>query len=567
MNIVVEDTNYTQALEEAMTKFSTEPLARDKYVIFLTDGEPTRLIYNGENITSKTIIYEHALNSAAQLGKNQVTMYSVALANEGDVNFNLLQNMSAKTGGYAIQANSSNLTSVFNQISEKIDSSTISGKVSVDLSRYNGNVIVDSNSNYIANDNQVIEIPFKFTFPVGEKPNPELIQAALPLQFKKQGSYEFKDNIRISYTGIDGQFHESVHEPFTVKVRDETAPYFKSEVDIKGNEYYSPDSLVKNGTVDSETNTFTVNYKLLPETIFTELTKGTINQMKIIQPLPEGISLANENPISLNKNGNESLSDISVKAINNGTALEISLGNNAITYQPKAFSLNELTIQLKLKVDWALNYTELPQATMSFNDSRFNAQEQKLNVDEQLISMRVYLSGMEYHYIGDYSGTIEKVRVSDGTFITKTQGYNDSNPIQKPIKGLDVINEGKAIEVIYNDNSKAVLHIMTDFKIRNLSLGEALESGATTKGRVAFKVTDLIAGTDVTYEYKLKTDKEETEWAAFDPNATIELPKDMEGKVEIQVRTSGGFSLNCDPIVKTVTIVKESIVVAPIRLK
>lgn len=573
-------TNYTQALEAALSKFSTGPLARDKYVIFLTDGEPTVLKKDnkdyqlnndeksGRNAGSyfnnkttynatKNIIETEARSSATQLGNNNITMYSIAFANEGEVNFNLLQDMSNRTGGYAVQANSSNLTNIFNQISTKIDSSTISGKVSIDLSKYNGTVIVDPNSNYVANNNQVVEIPFKITFPVGEEPNPDLIQASLPLKFTKEGSYEFKDNVTISYTDVNGQLQQKKHDSFTVKVKDETAPYFKSEVDIQGNQEYPPDSLVKKGNVDSETNEFTVNYKLIPETIFTKDTKGTINDMKIIQRLPDGISLANNNPISLKKNGNESLTGASVRLINDGKDIEISLGNNAITYEPSSFSINELNVQLKLKVDWALDYTELSQATMSFNDSRFKNQEQSLNIDEQLISMRVYLFGTDYHYIGDYTGTIEKVGASEGEYIGEAQIQ------QKPVKALDLINEGKAIEVTYSDNTKAVLKIKSDFILRNLSLSENLADGATTTGRVGFRVTDFIAGNDVTYEYRLITDQQTTEWAAFDPTPYIELPSNLEGKVEIQVRTSGGLSLDSEPISKTVNIIKESIVITP----
>ncbi|MFB6467968.1 VWA domain-containing protein [Cytobacillus sp. Hz8] len=578
-------TNYTAALNEAMTKFNSVRKS-NKYIIFLTDGEPTVLKknndymlysdgksgkYNGiefyNNTTkyneTKAIINAEAKNSATVLGRNNISMYSIGFANEGDVDFQLLQDMSGKTGGYALQGSSSNLTNIFNDISKKVNSSTIAGNVIIDLKKFNGDVIVDPASNIQANSDQMVQIPFKITFPVGEKPSPNVIQQSLPLQFKKAGSYEFKDNVKMTYTDIDGNEQTIINPPFTAVVRDEAAPQFLNEVNIKGNQYFSPDSLVKLGTTDSERNEFTVEYKLIPDTVFTDITKGKINGLKITQPLPKGISLANANQIALFKNNNQPLTGASVQLINNGTAAEISLGSNEITYESGKFSLDNFIVQLKLKADWALPLTALPQANLNFYDSRFKDQEQTLNIDDQLISMTVRIAGMNEQYIGNYNGTIGKVRLFDGELVAETQLTNESGSIEKPVKGMELINDNKAIQVTYNDNSKAILHLKTDFNIRNLTFNQDLKSGDTTKGRVAFKITDLVPGNDVKYEYMLKSGEKETQWTAFDPSATIEIPKEMEGRIEILVRTIGGFSLNSDAISKTITIIREKIVVQP----
>ncbi|MGG0716304.1 VWA domain-containing protein [Robertmurraya massiliosenegalensis] len=572
-------TNYNAALNEATNKFVLGS-NRNKYIIFLTDGEPTTLVYNndkyeiftnntarknGVNIPladAKRIIREQALNISDSLGSKGITMYSIGFAQEGEVDFELLRNMSAKTGGYAVQGKTDNLTTIFDDMSKKVNATSISGNVSIDLKEFEGDVIVDPSSNFKANSQQVVQIPFNITFPAGEEPDPRIIQQTLPLQFKKAGTYDFIDNIVMSYTDHNGVQNTLKHDPFTVVVGEETAPYFLNEVDILGNQYYSPDSLVKLGSTDTERNEFFVEYKLWPETVFTEITNGNISNLKITQPLFDGISLANHDQITLYKNG-ERAEGITVKQINNGKDIEIELKNNEITYTSGNFSVDEYVIQLRLKADWALPYRLLPQANLHFYDSRFMDQNQSLNIDEQHISMRVHLKGMNYTYIGNHQGMIEKVHSQDGTVVAETQLSLEDDLIGKPVKEMRLINEGKAIEVTYFDQTKAVLHLKTDYKLKNLSLSEELQSGETTKGRVGFKITDLIAGENVLYEYQLKVNGSETDWQEFDPTATIELPKELEGKVEIRVRTKGGFSLNEEPIVKTLTIIKESISVEP----
>lgn len=581
-------TNYTQALNEAMKKFGST--LRNKYVIFLTDGEPSVLYKTSKDYymlhsdgrsgynagvyfdgskkynETKKVIESEALNSAALLGARNITMYSIAFADEEEVNFQLLQNMSSKTGGYAVKGNPNNLTSVFDAISKKVNSTTISGNVTIDLKKFNGEVIVDPTSNFTADSNQVVQIPFKITFPVGEKPDPSLIQQSLPLQFKKAGTYEFKDNIMMTYTDTNGNSRSFSNNPFTVVVKDEAAPYFLNEVDILGNDDYSPDGLVKFGDKDTKANELTVQYNLIPDTVFTSVTKGTISNLKIIQPIPEGISLANTEQIKLYKNGESAeIAGAEVRIINNGKDIEISLGSNNITYESGKFSIDDYTVKLKLKADWAIPLTPMPQAVLNFVDSRFGDQVQTLNIDEQLISMNVHLlrMGAQFsEYIGDYLGSITKV-TEDGEVVAETQLSSNQGKIQKPVKAMRFINEGNAIEVTYYDDTIAVLMLKTDFKLKNLSLSEDLQPGATTKGRVGFKITDYISGDGVVYEYQLISNDTMTEWAAFDPTNYIELPKDLKGEITIQVRTKGGFSLNNNPIAKSITIIKESIVVDP----
>ena len=108
-------TNYNAALKRAMENFSEDP-KRNRYIIFLTDGEPTELSYNNQyyviysNNTAridgrsanlnkvKQIINEQALNISTTIGTKGATMFSIGFANENDVDFELLQNMSVGLG-------------------------------------------------------------------------------------------------------------------------------------------------------------------------------------------------------------------------------------------------------------------------------------------------------------------------------------------------------------------------------------------------------------------------------------------------------------------------------------
>lgn len=571
-------TNYNAAITEATRKFILGT-NRNKYIVFLTDGEPTALTFNNDkyeiftNNTAKKndkdasltdvkkVIYEQALNISDTIGKSGITMYSIGFAQEGEVDFELLRNMSSKTGGYAVQGKSSNLTNIFDDISKKVNASSITGTVAIDLKKYEGKVVVDPDSNFKADSNQVVKVPFNITFPVGEKPSPSLIQQSLPLQFKEVGTYEFSNNVVMSYNDISGNRITLEHDPFTVIIEEETAPYFLNEVEIIGNKQYTPDSLVKLGNTDSETNEFTVKYKLLPETVFTEITSGKINNIKITQPLFDGISLANSSQIALYKNG-QPIQGATVSLINGGKDVEINLGANAITYTSGSFSVDEFTIHLKLKANWALPYTLMPQAHVSFYDSRFKEITQSLNTDEQRISMTVQLPSSDSRYIGEYTGEVSK-QSTDNALLAKTVLTDGNGPIRKPVKGMKLVHSGRAIEVSYYDNTKTILYLKTDFKLKNLSLSEDLQSGDTTKGRVGFKITDYVAGDEVIYEYQLNAKGSDTKWQEFDPTTFIDLPKELEGEIEIRVRTKGGFSLNSDPVVKHLTIIKESISVQP----
>lgn len=542
------DTNYTRALREAQKKFNFAKNS-NKYIIFLTDGEPK---------SSK----QEALDISTELGKQGITMYSIGFGPDKDIDFNLLESMSKNTGGYAVRSNTGDLTKIFNDISKKVNTSAISGNVKIDLGKFKGDVIVDPAYTIKEDSNGVVQIPFKITFPVGERPDPSLIQHSLPLQFKKAGIYEFTDNVTMTFSDIKGNPQPEIKHPaFKVEVKNESAPFFLNDVQIKGNQYYSADNLVKLGEIDTERNEFTVEYKLMPETVFTEITKGTISKLKISQPLFNGISLASNNPISLLKDGKDVPNGATVKLL--GNMVEIDLGNNSINYNSGKFDMGDYTIQLKLKADWALPYTMMPQAQLHFYDSRFEQQSQTLNISEQRISMNVHLEGTDTLYTGDSLGTITKVSKSDGQILADIQLSKENEILEKPIKAMKLIYNGTAIEITYFDNKKAILFLKTDYTLKNLSLSQDLQAGATTKGRVGFKITDLVQGDNVIYEYQIKTEKHESNWSAFDPTALIELPSDLEGNIEIRVRTKGGFSLNSTPIVKSLIIIKESISVTP----
>ena len=260
-------TNYTQTLEYAQNLL-TKSSNKEKYIIFLTDGAPTVLTQDGykyilytngqalyKGSTSyknyplaKKVIDDTALQTSESLAKNNITMYSIGFANNEDYDFKLLENMSTKTGGYAVRGTNENLKDVFETISKKIDSYTLSGEVTVDLNEFTGKVVVDPAANVVVDSNQVAHIPFKFNFPNGAQPDPSKLVTSLPLIFKGLGTYTFH-NIKLAYDQLSTP---KVHAPITIEVKKDmtSIPGVEFSVQPSAEEYVKMPDKNANGSLD-----------------------------------------------------------------------------------------------------------------------------------------------------------------------------------------------------------------------------------------------------------------------------------------------------------------------------
>ncbi|MGD6802452.1 vWA domain-containing protein [Rossellomorea vietnamensis] len=560
-------TNYTQSLEYALQKFSAMRDSK-RYIIFLTDGEPTSLKYQGEDYTLYTngtakvgnrnytydsvqnFIQHHAVLSAEKLGRNDVTMFSIAFAQPGEVNYQLLETMSNKTGGRAIQANPNSLSNVFTDISKEFNSPSIEGEVQIDLSKFNGKVKLAPNSDAYMDDRNVLHMKYNFTYPIGKSPSPANIQLSLPLEFTQQGQYVF-DNIKLIQKDFDGKTLPAVtHENVTINIVDEAAPKFESAVKINGNQYHAPENLVKMGMQNNEHNEFSIEYDITPSAMLQANKSGNLKNIKIIQPLPDGISLKSS---ALQTSLSGSLSGATVRETtqNGQRVLEIKPGKT-ITYNGNQFSQARLNMKAILQADFAMSLVKMPKAAIHYTDSNFSSQNHTLTSHSGYIGLQVILNGMADNttYIGDHTGKLTKKE--DATNEVKAE----ATPKPLPVKGLE-LKDGNTIRVHYNDNSFHDIFLKTDFAVYETNTEKILSNNEETTGPASFKVSKKVGGEDVVYYYKTISGQKDSGWKKFQPDEPVALPADLIGNIEIQVKTEGGFTLNEQPVSKNIVIVKK----------
>ncbi|MBS4173717.1 VWA domain-containing protein [Bacillus sp. FJAT-49736] len=595
-------TNYTQPLQSILDQ--TSPVTKTKkYVILLTDGEPTILkktelvsdnsyktpyyttvnyelytnhtakrFYNNKKGSSvvldtnytriQSTINSEALNTADSLGANKITMYSIAFAKPGDVNYQLLDSMAKKTGGFAAQGNTNSLTSLFTGITSQFDAPAINGEVTVDLSKFNGKVKVKDGANAFVDSNNIAHIIFNFSYPINSNPSPNGINVSLPLTFSQEGTYTF-DDINLSYTDLNGKQVEKKHVPVTVDVKKDVAPTFSSAVELVGNQFFPPESLVKLGSTNTERNQFFVKYTLNPTGLLNLTASGTISGMKIYQPLPVGITLVNSQVNILS--GASILTGATAQEINqNGQRVVQITIPKSITYALGSFSTNEFSFSINLQANWAMSYTAMPIANLQYNDSRFGSQQLSLSASTGMVGMKVHIDGSDYSFIGDYGGKVQKVVSNTQAVIAETD-QKTPNISNKPIMGMDLKNNNQTIEITYSDNTKGYIYLKTDFQMSETATGKILPDGSSTSGSAQFNITNLVAGKNVAYEYKIISDTGTTNWTSFNPSDTIPIPANFYGNVEVDVRTTGGFTSDPEAVKKFIFINKKitSITVTP----
>ncbi|MED1204812.1 Ig-like domain-containing protein [Heyndrickxia acidicola] len=597
-------TNYSQPLDLISSSTSTSANTK-KYIIFLTDGEPTSLqrnetitynkntytntpvtytlysnntasevaVINNKNTTLSTdynyiqsVIDSQALASADNLAANKITMYSFALAQKGDVNFQLLDNMSKKTGGYAVPGDPSNLSSLFADITSKFTAPSISGEVTIDLSKYKNTVQVVPGSDAYIDSNNVAHINFNFSYPINKSPTPNEIDDSLPLTFSSTGTYTF-DNIKLNYTDLNGNQVTKSQSPITVNVTNDMAATFNSTVSLN-TVHNPPESLIKQGTTDSELNQFQVEYSITPTGLVNTAAAGNLNTFTMIQPLPAGISLASSQ-LTI-KSGNSFLGSATANQIStaSGQAVQITIPST-IGYKNGSFDLTNFTFDVTLKADWAQSSTTIPNSTMTYSDSRFGQQTITLSGPPSKVNMKVNINDSNFCYTGDYSGALQKISTTNsngytiGQIVSETQA-SDANLPAKPIMGMTLVN-GQKIQITYNDQSTGYLYLRPDFQLNETPTGKILANGDTTAGPVSFKVTNLVGGKNVVYEYSITSDTGSTSWTAFDPSGTISIPSGYLGNVKVDIRATGGFSPDQTPVEKSIVIQRlvSSISVSP----
>jgi hypothetical protein len=586
-------TNYSAALQTAQSFFN-DP-SRKKYIIFLTDGMPTVLhtterisykevkkllfiyYYTGKTITStiplnyelytngtagirftdnnnferkfssdgfdyvdgtwignsninfsysdiETKIRNDALNIAKNLGMNNITLYSIGFGDNRDVDMNYLEKLSAMTGGQAKQGTPQNLTEIFQQFSKLATDPVLSGTIKIPLTSFGGNVqIVETDQVWLDDKKENAYITFSIPYKVGQ-PTPPPVTISIPVLFKAKGTYTF--NAELTYRNVYGELQPPMTKSVTVVVKDEVPPSFDGTVTLQGIKRDVGD-LVKFGNADGDTNQFKATYSLMA-TGYVGNASGNISNIKLIQPLPDGITaIPSQNVTVYTKNGVQ--------------YAEIAFPNTVIDY--KKLNNNQITAELTLQANWAMEGVQLPPATVSFQDSKYGAQTASLTPPSQRIAMKVRLGEFpDMYYEGDSRGLITKWQELDSAtnLLGTTKHPNNYGLLMLPVKALQYKDDDDSVLLVtYNNDQTVSLSLKPHVAIVTAS-GQSVASGATVTEQPTVKMTDIVAGEGVTYEYKVENPKQDNSWKPL--NSPYEIPITWDGTSTISVKSKGGLT-------------------------
>lgn len=578
-------TNYTQSFEKALDMLKGSK--NNKYILFMTDGEPTfstnnevltfydsrnrkvtaevavnyelygsspyfssRKVYfkyNGTtyNWNSLSInetfkaIKSHAESRAQLLSNQNIKLFSIGFGNNTEVDMEYLRKLSSITGVTARQASQENISSIFREISGEIDTPSISGEVKVNLSKFNGKVNLVEGSDAVLN-NKDATMKFNFKFPINQEVS-QPVDLSLPLSFSEIGTYTF-DDITMTYTDLDGNLVSKKHGPITIEVKADAPPTFKGTMTLEGFTN-TPDNLIKVSGSADQSSQFKVNYTLNPFGLVDNKVTGKLTDIKIIQPLPDGITVIPTTGASL------------ITTPDGKKAAQINL-SQLVNYSNGRFTPAQLTAILQLKGEWALSNVKMPLATVQYTDSRFGNQTSSIAASNQAINLKVRLKEYPNNaYDGDASGLITKVDLNqNGVKLAQTEFPNDYGLKNKAIKDMAFSGEkNTAIEVTYFDNEKVTIYLQPDFEMIGTKTGDKYKSGDKALETIQVKLSNLVAGKGVKYYYSIQNDEQNIDWTEFTPSQLIEVA--ASGLNTIKVKAVGGFAIN-NEITKTIKIEK-----------
>ncbi|MCP3762571.1 VWA domain-containing protein [Domibacillus sp. A3M-37] len=495
-------------------------------------------------------IKDRAKKTAQQIGSNQTKMYSIGFGNnQTELDQGYLEELSSVTGAYASRASEGNVDKIFLDIAESISKQKLDAEVTIDLAKFGGKVTVAEGANAAVDGTKVtMRKSFEYEY-LQNAPAP--VDLTLPLEFSAVGTYTF-DNINLTYKRPDGSTASVTIPSVTIQVAAEAPPAINGSMVLKGESEANPvNNLIKQA--GAKTNYFSAEYSLRPNGLSNSTVRGTLNNIKLIQPLPDGISL-----------DDESASNVQVRPSANGGKEAVITLNQTISYANGAFTPASFTASLKLKADWALNNVTMPQARVEYQDTRFNqTYSSSIPSASERITSKVRLDdGNNYYYDGYANGTIKKVEKSTGKTVAETTFPNDYGLLPKPVK--DIVFTGadkKAITITYSDNTTATLYFTADIGLTGVTSKNMIANGSTVYENVDAKLSQLVAGEGVRYEYRISTQEgvawKISEWISLGKDQSV--PLTTLGTNKIEVRSFGGFSLSSEEIVsKQVTIQKKA---------
>ncbi|KAB7668090.1 VWA domain-containing protein [Bacillus sp. B1-b2] len=577
-------TNYTQSLQKASSMLALGNSNASKYIFFMTDGEPTvstatENINNRDREVTYTIytnntatrtyqgynrniylndaernIKAHIQKEVESLTQQDIKLYSIGFGNNKEVDMGYLNTLSLKTGATAQQASTDTISKIFEDISTKISTPTITATIKINISKFKDTVKLADDANATTDSAGNIIIKKDILFPINQDPS-GAIDISLPLTFSKEGKYEF-DNITLQYTDLDGKA-QSKSTSATIEVKSDAPATFSANMTLEKVQNELSD-LIKTSNSTDQTNHFNVKYTMNPTGLVNSAVSGILKNLVIEQPLPDSVSVVST------ENVKAETRDI------NGTKQKYAIITvpNEANYSNGLFRVSEITKTIQYKVDHAVSNLTMPRANLYYVDSpRFADKKQTTTIaaSQQSLNMKVQLKEfLANKYTGDAAGIIEKRDQGTNNKLANSEFPNDYGLQNKPVKDM-IFKEGSSnriIEITYSDNTKAYLNFVPDFDLTGQTTATKYNSGATTTEYVNAKLTSKVAGSSVTYSYKVDNVSSSTGWKELDP--TKDIPITSLGNNTISIKASGGFSNNTE-VIKTITITRPvtSLVVNP----
>lgn len=462
--------NYVKALELAKGMFNDAN--RKKYIIFLTSGKPIvekveytveNYYYYDQNIRidekfkgngnknegDRTVYYllrntdnkyfyynntqyyfynttynqvkseiENQVNfSGTQLKGQNIKVFTLGIDTESDIN-NILLNLSTTTGGISTPATAAELNTKLNMISSQITSNIkltdIKFKLKVKNTASLGNlaqyVQVTSNPKVaIEGDYAVLSLD-DVSYP-SDGALPTIPVTLLPLEFSKEGKYIFDEAI-LQYKDVQGNPKTYIlpkNQPVAIEVVNQGEPT------LIGTMTFASDQQVGNLVISENTeladDTFTVNYELNPIKPSMASISSTMKEIKLLQPLPEGVTVAEGNPTGVRK--------IMDPSGNRVEKVEIDFGS--IVYNSGSFSPENIIRKLKLTAEWAVS-TQLENPTVVYKNTSgeektFIIQAPPLNI-RTVVQLLDRIDQVDYIYQGDHLGKISKIKKSNSSEVS-----------------------------------------------------------------------------------------------------------------------------------------------------
>ncbi len=559
-------TNYSAALQTAQSFFNDS--TRKKYIIFLTDGMPTvlrtrekvtfdflgitwtemadveyvlladgrtavRTAYSQYGIKqlryvnyqdTEEKIRTDAISVARNLGMNNIVLYSIGFGNYQEVDMGYLEKLSSTAGGQAKQGTPQNLTEIFQQFSKLANDPVLSGTIKIPLTSFGGNVeIVETDHVWLDDKKENAYITLSIPYKVGQ-PAPPPFTVSIPVRFKAKGEYTF--TAELAYRDVYGIEQAPITKSVKVVVKDEVPPSFDGTVTLEGITR-DVDDLVKFGNADGDSNRFKARYSLTAIG-YVGNASGNISNIKLIQPLPDGITVV-------------PTPNVTVRTENGVQYAEIAFPNTVIDY--KQLNNNEITAEMTLQANWAMEGVQLPPAVVSFQDSKYGARKSSLKASSQRIGMKVRLREFpDMYYEGDSRGLITKWQEFDSAtnLLGTTKHPNDYGLLMLPVKALQFQEGDDSILLVTYNNDKTVALYLKPRVAIIAEDGQPISSGATVTQPVTVKVTGRVAGEGVTYEYKVENPKQNNAWKPLD--SPYEIPVTWDGTSTISIKAAGGLT-------------------------